>query len=302
YNITGNVATPTFNPVAGTYTTGQSVTISCATSGATIRYTTNGSDPTPSSPVYSSPVNISSTTTLKAKAFKTDWNPSSIATAQYTITGIYGTVTDIDGNVYQTLIIGNQEWMVENLKVTRYRNGDQIPTGHTNSAWGGLSTGAYCVYNNDPSNANTYGNLYNWYAVTDTRGLAPAGWRVPSDNDIKQLEMALGMTQSQADATDYRGTNQGSQLAGRADLWTNGALENDPQFGSSGFNFLSGGYRSSASGGFYNMALNGYFWTSTEDYSYYAWHRKLYYDITQVHRYYSIKRDGLSVRCVRDVD
>ncbi|MDD3051414.1 MAG: chitobiase/beta-hexosaminidase C-terminal domain-containing protein, partial [Candidatus Cloacimonetes bacterium] len=85
YNITGTVATPTFNPVAGTYTTAQSVTISCATSGATIRYTTNGSDPTTNSPAYSSPVNISSTTTLKAKGFKEGWNTSSTATANYTI-------------------------------------------------------------------------------------------------------------------------------------------------------------------------------------------------------------------------
>jgi len=214
-----------------------------------------------------------------------------------------GTVTDIDGNVYQTLIIGNQEWMVENLKVTRYCNGDLIPTGHTNSEWAGLSTGAQCVYNNNASNElDTYGRLYNWYAVNDSRGLAPEGWRVPYDDDIKELEMFLGMTQSQADATGWRGTNQGSQLAGRADLWRNGALENDTQFGTSGFNFLPGGFRNYHGGGFGDMTYYGGFWSSTESSSNGAWTRVLLYDDTQVSRYGDDKNYGFSVRCVRDLD
>ncbi|MCF7815049.1 MAG: fibrobacter succinogenes major paralogous domain-containing protein, partial [Candidatus Cloacimonetes bacterium] len=151
------------------------------------------------------------------------------------------TVTDIDGNVYQTLVLGDQEWMAENLKVTHYRNGDPIPNVTTNSTWAGLSTNAYCYYDNDPANGDTYGALYNWYAVDDARGLAPEGWHVPTDAEIMELEMYLGMSQQQANSTGYRGTNEGSKLAGGYDLWQNGALRNDPEFGSSGFSFLPGG-------------------------------------------------------------
>jgi uncharacterized protein (TIGR02145 family) len=214
-----------------------------------------------------------------------------------------GTVTDIDGNVYQTLVIGDQEWMVENLKVTHYRNGDPIPNVTDNDEWANANNGAYCVYANNESNVDTYGYLYNWYAVGDERGLAPEGWHVPTDDEIKQLEMYLGMSQSEADDIDYRGTNQGSQLAGNAALWVDGALENDPEFGSSGFDLLPGGYRTS-SGYFGNLGSYGYVWsaTETENYTYYAWVRLLNFSNTQVGRNYFDKRNGFSVRCVRDLN
>jgi len=212
-----------------------------------------------------------------------------------------GTITDIDGNVYLTVIIGNQEWMAENLKVCRYRNGDLIPHLTVNEDWTSTESGAYCEYSNNGSYVNTYGRLYNWYAVADPRGLAPEGWRVPSDDDIKQLEMALGMTQSQADATGWRGTNQGSQLAGRADLWANGALENDSQFGTSGFNFLPGGYRDYYNGDYGDLRFNGLFWSSTEITSF-AWCRRLGYGNSQVYRFSYHKSSGFSVRCVRSVE
>ena len=213
-------------------------------------------------------------------------------------------VVDIDGNVYRTVQIGNQVWMAENLKVTRYRNGDLIPTGHSNSAWTGLSTGAQCVYNNNASNElDTYGRLYNWYAVVDSRGLATEGWRVPSDDDIKQLEMALGMTQVEADAEGYRGTNQGSHLAGRVDLWYDGALDSNPQFGASGFNFLPGGGREWANeGSFVWATISGYFWSSTEYDNSNGRYRNLAFDFTTVNRSCSYKPDGYSVRCVRSVE
>ena len=114
--------------------------------------------------------------------------------------------------------------------------------------------------------------------------------------------MALGMTQAQADATGWRGTNQGSQLAGRADLWSNGALENDPGLGSSGFNFPPGGFRSFNFGDFDNMTNFGYFWSSSEYNSTHAWYRRLNFDDTQVFRYNYNKRFGFSVRCVRDIN
>ena len=212
----------------------------------------------------------------------------------------YGTVTDIDGNVYQTLVIGDQEWMIENLKVTHYRNGDEIQTGYSNSEWENLSIGAYCFYDNDPSNGNTYGALYNWYAVDDTRELAPAGWHVPTDEEIMEIEMHLGMSSSEANNVGDRGTNEGSKLAGRADLWNDGDLKSDPEFGSSGFNFLPAGKRGSYDGDFLGMGNLSYFWSDTEYNIYGAWNRALGYLRTQVYRNGFYNENGYSIRCVRD--
>jgi len=208
-------------------------------------------------------------------------------------------VIDIDGNVYQTVQIGSQWWMAKNLKVTHYRNGDDIPLLTSNADWTSTTNGAYCVYDNDPSNADTYGNLYNWYAVNDSRNIAPEGWHVPTDDEIKELEMALGMSQSEADNEGWRGTNEGSKLAGRADLWVNGALENDPEFGTSCFSFLPGGYRYYSSGGYSGMSTNSYLWSASEN-GVYAWRRKLNYYYATIYRNTNYKRYGFSVRCVRD--
>ena len=212
------------------------------------------------------------------------------------------TVTDKDGNVYKTIKIGNQWWMAENLKVTHYRNGDLIPNVTSNSEWIGLSTGAYCAFINDANNeSETYGYLYNWYAINDSRDIAPEGWHVPTDAEWKELEMALGMSQSEADDTEFRGTNEGSKLAGMADLWVNGDLENNSSFDESGFSALPGGYRfSSSSGSFTNLGSRATFWSSTESNRLYAWRRYLYYNYSEVYRYYSNKRRGFSVRLVRD--
>ena len=207
--------------------------------------------------------------------------------------------TDINGNLYQIVRIGDQVWMEENLKVTHYRNGDAIPTGHSNSEWENLSTGAYAVYNGNESNADTYGYLYNWFAVDDSRNIAPEGWHVPTDDEWKELEMHLGMSQSEADDTGCNGTNEGSKLAGNADLWNSGALENNSEFGSSGFTALPGGYRDGD--GHYNGVGNGgTFWSSTEGGSHGAWHRILFYGNSDVNRGGSNKHGGFSVRCIRD--
>ena len=220
-----------------------------------------------------------------------------------TMSGGTGTITDIDGNVYQTVIIGNQEWMSENLKVTHYRNGDPIPHLTDNTDWISTNDGAYCVYDNNPSNADTYGNLYNWYAVDDSRGLAPEGWHVPTDEEIMVLEMQLGMSEIEANDIGWRGTNEGSKLAGRTDLWIDGDLVNDAEFGASGFRFLPGGNRDSSHGTFYNMSGAGYFWSSSVNSSSdYAWHRRLEEEVTSIYRgsSFSDKRFGFSIRFVRD--
>ena len=100
---------------------------------------------------------------------------------------IYGTMTDQEGNVYKTIVIGTQEWMAENLNTGVYRNGDAIVTDLDNAAWGATTSGAWSYYNNDASFACPYGKLYNWFACTDSRGLCPTGWHVPSDAEWTTL-------------------------------------------------------------------------------------------------------------------
>jgi uncharacterized protein (TIGR02145 family) len=103
-----------------------------------------------------------------------------------------GSITDIDGNVYHSVTIGTQVWMVENLKTTKYRNGNPIPNVTDKTAWGSLTTGAYCNYDNNATNSTTYGRLYNWYTVNDSRKIAPAGWHVPTSAEITTLINYLG--------------------------------------------------------------------------------------------------------------
>jgi uncharacterized protein (TIGR02145 family) len=202
------------------------------------------------------------------------------------VTGVFSqTVTDIDGNVYQTVTIGEQTWMAENLKVTKYRDGTAISTGHSNSEWSTLSTGAYAVYDNNSSNAETYGYLYNWYAVDDSRNIAPEGWHVPTDAEWTTL-------------TDFLGSDAGGKLKE-----TGTTHWNSPNTGatnSSGFTALGGVYRFD-NGYYYNLGNSGAFWSSTEGNSNYAWIRGLDYDGSDVYRGVNGTHQGFGVRCVRGV-
>jgi len=203
------------------------------------------------------------------------------------------TVTDIDGNVYETVIIGDQVWMTENLKVIHYRNGDSILNITDIDVWSNMKEDAYCSYNNDDSNIDIYGLLYNWYAVDDSREIAPEGWHIPTDDEWKQLEMYLGMSKSEADTTRWRGTDEGGKLKGTT-YW------NSPNTGAtniSGFTAIPGGDRNY--GGIF-FSENGYWWSSTEQDSYTAWYRTLYFDKSVVGRHNADKRDGFSVRCIKD--
>ena len=209
-----------------------------------------------------------------------------------------GTVADYDGNVYQTIKIGDQWWMAENLKVTHYQNGDPIDHVTDGTEWSNLTTGAYCEHSNDPTNAETYGRLYNWYAVDDSRSIAPEGWHVPTDEEWKQLEMYLGMSQAQADDTGWRGTDEGGKLKDTTLLW------NQPNAGAtneSGFSALPGGCRVDYNGTFSSIGVTALFWSSTGAGSSNAWYRDLNHDSSQVWRTSAArKHDGHSVRCVRD--
>ena len=213
-------------------------------------------------------------------------------------------VIDKDGNVYQIIKIGNQWWMAENLKVTHYRNGDAIPEVTDNSEWVDLTSGAYCAYDNDTSNVDTYGYLYNWYAVIDSRNISPAGWHVPTDEEWKELEMYLGMSQSEADNVEWRGTDEGGKLKSTdTTLWESNAYGGATN--ESGFSALPGGLRYDdffplISGNFDYMGSYAYFWSSTESNSYAAYARLLCFFASDIGRGGSHfgKRNGVSVRLV----
>ena len=216
----------------------------------------------------------------------------------YVLPGCPITVTDIDSNVYQTVTIGAQVWMAENLKVTRYRNGDPIPDVTDSTTWLNLTTGAYCVYNNDSGNVASFGRLYNWYAASDSRNIAPSGWHVPTDNEFKQLEMALGMSQAEADSVNwFRGDGVGGKLK-EAGL-THWIAPNTGASNISGFSALGGGCRREIYD-FANLRIEGYFWTATEFSSIEAWHRRLNYLAWNVGRGYITKVEGGSIRCIKD--
>jgi len=210
----------------------------------------------------------------------------------------YDTVNDIDGNVYNTVTIGDQVWIAENLKVTHYSNGDPIPNVTSDSVWSWLSTGAYCTYDNDDSNTDTYGSMYNWHAVNDSRNIAPEGWHVPTDEEWKELEVYLGMSQSQADSLILRGTDEGGKMKE-----TGTAHWQSPNTGAtneSGFSALPGSWRDAYDGTYNHLGYMALFWSSTENTSFFAWFRVLYYSNSEVNRNFRSKSYGMSVRCVRD--
>jgi len=199
------------------------------------------------------------------------------------------TCTDIDGNVYKTVKIGDQWWMGQNLKTTHYRNGDPIPNVTDNSEWWNLQTGAYCNYNNDTSYVVLYGRLYNWYAIDDSKDLAPEGWHVPSNEEWQIL-------------VDYLGGSTGTVAGGKLkETGTSHWLS--PNTGATdavGFRALPGGYRTYYYGSCNGLGACAKFWSSSEYYSGSAWYRYLSYYDSFVYRDTTIKRDGFSVRCVRD--
>jgi uncharacterized protein (TIGR02145 family) len=197
-----------------------------------------------------------------------------------------GPITDIDGNLYQTVTIGTQVWMAENLKVTHFRNGDAIPYVTDNTEWSGINIGAYCEYNNDVNNVAVYGHLYNWYSVTDSRKIAPVGWHVPTDAEWQTL-------------IDYLG---GDAVAGgkmKETGTTHWSSPNTDATNESRFSGLPGGYRDG--NGYYGvMGVAAYFWSTTEDSGYFAWNRILSYSNSGASRDSNHERVGFSVRCVKD--
>ena len=216
---------------------------------------------------------------------------SDVAEFEIPSEGCPAMVMDIDGNEYSTVEIGSQCWMVENLKVERYRDGSNIPTGLSDDAWDATTSGAFAVYGNLASNKATYGLLYNWFAVADARGLCPAGWHVATDGEWTELTDHLGGTSFAGGAMKTTGT-----ICTGTGLWL---APNTAATNSSGFSALPGGSRISPSGFLFQWG-RGNWWSSSLLNARFAWNRTLDYESGGVSRDVGVLEAGLSVRCIRD--
>lgn len=201
-----------------------------------------------------------------------------------TLANVCGNISDIDGNSYATVTIGSKCWTKQNLNVSHYRNGDAIPQVQDAAQWATLTTGAWCYYENQTANGTIYGKLYNWYAVSDPRGLAPQGWHVSSKEDWQTFGTYLGVQ------------NLGGKLKAMS-TW------NSPNTGadnSSGFTALAGGRRWYSDGSFSTLGNYGNWWTSTDGPSPFAQMYLLGFSDDFLSNEYRDKTNGYSVRCVKD--
>ncbi|MFZ4521465.1 MAG: fibrobacter succinogenes major paralogous domain-containing protein [Bacteroidales bacterium] len=197
------------------------------------------------------------------------------------------TITDIDGNVYHTISIGSQVWMVENLRVTKYNDGTAIPQVTDSAAWGNLKTPGYCWYNNNESiYKNIYGALYNGYVLNTDKKIAPSGWHIPSDTEWMILTTYLGGENVAGNKLKETGSQHWSIMN------TNATNE-------SGFTAFPGGYRSSSFAKFVGMGTVGNWWSSTP-YGYGFIYRFMDDDEGKVGSNNTNKEFGYSIRCIRD--
>jgi uncharacterized protein (TIGR02145 family) len=185
-----------------------------------------------------------------------------------------------------TIVIGTQQWMSNNLDVAFYRNGDPIPQVTDAATWSGLTTGAWCYYNNDSTQGSSYGKIYNWYAVNDPRGLARMGWHVPTDDEWTTLTTTLGGAAVAGGKLKKAGTLN----------WTS---PNTAGNNNSGFGALPGGYRE-IFGAYSNININGFWWSSTENFLSVPIYRYLEYTNGAIVSNINNKKYGFSVRCIRD--
>jgi uncharacterized protein (TIGR02145 family) len=195
-------------------------------------------------------------------------------------------ITDIDGFNYDIIVIGNQTWLADNLKTTRYRDGSVIPLIPSTYTWASCTTGAYSSYDNNNANVSIYGALYNWYAVADSRGLCPACWHVPTNEDWTVLTTFLGDLSVTGGKMKETGTGH----------W---ASPNTGADNSSGFTGIGAGFRE-YTGSYYAIKELAYMWASTEYSSTHGIGRKLFYNTASTSFSGNLKQSGFSVRCIKD--
>jgi uncharacterized protein (TIGR02145 family) len=199
-----------------------------------------------------------------------------------------GTFTDPRDSVqYKTIQIGKQIWMAENFRATKYRNGDRIPNVTVNAKWTDLKSGAWCSYKNSAANRKVYGLLYNFYAISDSRKLAPEGWHVPAIAEWKELAEYLGGSVESGGKLKEKGTVH----------WLS---PNTNATDGSGFSALPGGVCFGGSEQFYDLGSIGYWWSSTSEVPLDATHVALYNNNNTLSYYSRPKRMGYSVRLIHD--
>ncbi|HPQ21704.1 MAG TPA: FISUMP domain-containing protein, partial [Saprospiraceae bacterium] len=220
-------------------------------------------------------------------------------------------ISDYDGNEYRTIKIGEQYWMRDNVATTHYSDGSTLINGAGAGTITDYSAQYYFAYNNDENNVATYGRLYTWAAIMKgeslvdnpdyVQGICSDEWHIPSDSEWKQLEIELGMSQAEADAMDWRGTNEGSLIAGRSDLWNDDVLEMDPDFGNSGFFALPTGFRYS-SGSFSYLNSATLFWSKSHYNTTSVWTRRLDNSLKQIRRDDESKIHAFPIRCIKNTN
>jgi len=207
----------------------------------------------------------------------------------------YGTMTDQDGIVYKTVTIGTQTWMAENLRTTKYRNGESIPNVTDNYGWAVLITGAYCSYDNTVNNDEIaiYGRLYNWYAIADSRNIAPKGWHVPSKDEWATLTSYLEGNYGPSGKMKEAGTTHWSAPNGWAYMDAYATNE-------SGFTALPSGFRYFSNGTFQNLGFTGFWWSSTAFDATYVYNLSLSYDSGFSFIQSVTRQGGFAVRLLKD--
>jgi uncharacterized protein (TIGR02145 family) len=207
----------------------------------------------------------------------------------------YGTVTDVDGNAYKTVKIGNQWWMCENLRVKHFQDGSNIVfIGNVNqdSVWANTQESSYSFLND-----SLFGCFYNHFAVQDVHKLAPLGWHIPTDEEWKTFEKTIGMSSVQADQLAWRGSNQAEELIVKnSEGWPNGTVP----FGMNTYDFsiLPAGCR--LFNGELTFSKSAFFWTSTSSSSGNGYYRYFDYQKKNIFRQTTYPQYGMSIRCVKD--
>lgn len=212
-------------------------------------------------------------------------------------------LTDVDGNVYNVVTIGNQCWMKGNLKTSKYRNGDSLQTNLNNTQWQNTMQGAWAYHNDSSQYNNIYGKLYNWYAVADPRGICPTGWHVPTVSEWNVLVKELDPQADTTCLTCSQSPIAGGFLKSVGDLQSSTGLWQSPNIGasdSSGFTGLPGGARDDSGVYSNSFSYNGIWWSSSTYNFSDSWAWGLTAFGAYVNRGTSSQQSGFSIRCIMD--
>ncbi len=212
---------------------------------------------------------------------------------------------EYEGQTYEVVEIGDQCWFAENINVGSRIDSKDSEDDPQNQGTDCDNIEKYC-YDDEESNCDIYGGFYQWdqamcgETTEGSQGICPDGWHIPSDDDWKILEMELGMSETAANNTSYRGPSVGSRLAGGEDLWDSGSLIENTAFNESGFKAIPTGYRSDNSGNSLVLGERTYMWTSTNHSDDLFWTRRLDWDRNSVYRWRYNRERGFAVRCLLD--